>query len=131
MIWFLLGLHLAVCGALALVGGRLGRRVFGVAAVPPAVTTVWAIGRLGGDAPVTAELAWVRGLDLSFTFAVGPLAALMTVIVSGIGVAVFVYSIGYFSPGAPGLGRFATTLLAFSTAMVGLVWSIAGMSNTT
>ena len=123
MIWFLLGLHLAVCGALALVGGRLGRRVFGVAAVPPAVTTVWAIGRLGGDAPVTAELAWVRGLDLSFTFAVGPLAALMTVIVSGIGVAVFVYSIGYFSPGAPGLGRFATTLLAFSTAMVGLVWS--------
>ncbi len=123
MIWFLLGLHLAVCGALALVGDRLGRRVFVVAALPPAVTTLWAIGRLGAADPVTAELAWVRGLDLSFTFAVGPLATLMTVIVSGIGVAVFVYSIGYFSPGAPGLGRFATTLLAFSTAMVGLVWS--------
>ncbi len=123
MIWFLLGLHLAVCGALALGGERLGRRVFIVAALPPAVTTLWAVGRLGADDPVTADLAWVRGLDLSFTFAVGPLAALMTVIVSGIGVAVFVYSIGYFSPGAAGLGRFATTLLAFSTAMVGLVWS--------
>ena len=123
MIWFLLGLHLVVCGALAFVGERLGRRVFVVAAIPPAVTTLWALGRLGADRPVSADLPWVPGLDLSFTFAVGPLAALMTVVVSGIGVAVFVYSIGYFSPSTPGLGRFATTLLAFSTAMVGLVWS--------
>ena len=77
-----------------------------------------------GDArPSSADLTWVAGLDLSLSFSVGPLAALMTVVVSGIGVAVFVYSFGYFSPDAPGLGRFATTLLAFSTAMVGLVWS--------
>ena len=123
MIWFLLGLHLAVCAALAFMGERLGKRVFVVAAVPPAITALWAFGRLGADEPVTADLPWVPGLDLSFTFAVGPVAALMTVIVSGIGVAVFVYSIGYFGPTATNLGRFATTLLAFSTAMVGLVWS--------
>ena len=123
MIWVLLGLHLAVCVVLAAVGDRLGRRAFVLAAVPPAVTTLWALGRLGSDRPATADLTWVEGLDLSFSFSVGPLAALMTLIVSGVGVVVFVYSIGYFSAGAAGLGRFATTLLAFSTAMVGLVWS--------
>ena len=35
----------------------------------------------------------------------------------------FVYSTGYFSVGAAGLGRFAATLLAFGLAMVGLVWA--------
>ncbi len=123
VIWLLLAAHVAVCGLLGLSGDRLGRRIFWLAAVPPAVTTAWALARLGETVPDTAELDWVRGLDLGFSFSVGPLGALMTVVVSGIGVAVFVYSYGYFSPGTPGLGRFATTLLAFSTAMVGLVWS--------
>ncbi len=123
MIAFLLGAHVVMCVALGLAGERLGRRVFWLAAIPPAITTVWAITRLGDAQPTTADLTWVAGLDLSLSFSVGPLAALMTVVVSGVGVAVFVYSFGYFSPDAPGLGRFATTLLAFSTAMVGLVWS--------
>ncbi len=123
MIWFLLGAHTLVCGAIGVLGDRPGRRVFALAAAPSVLTTAWAIGRLGADTPATAELRWVDGLDLSLTFSVGPLAALMTVIVSGIGVAVFVYSVGYFAGGAPGLGRFAATLLAFSAAMVGLVWA--------
>ncbi len=123
MIWLLLALHLVVCGLLTAIGDRLGRGVFAVAALPSVATTLWAIPRLGDETPAEASLAWVDGLDLSFTFSVGPLAALMTVIVSGIGVCVFAYSAGYFSAGTSGLGRFATTLLAFSTAMVGLVWA--------
>ncbi len=123
MIWALLCAHAVACIAIVALGDRAGRGVFGVAAVPAAITTVWAATLLGGDEAPTAQRQWVEGLDLSFTFAVGPLGALMTVIVSGIGFCVFVYSAGYFSAGTPGIARFGATLLAFSTAMVGLVWA--------
>ena len=68
-------------------------------------------------------MAWVDGLDLAMTFRVDAFVEIMTLIVSGIGVGVFVYAYGYFAPGDASTGRFATTLLAFSTAMLGLVWS--------
>ena len=47
MIAFLLGAHVVMCVALGLVGERLGRRVFWLAAIPPAITTVWAITPVG------------------------------------------------------------------------------------
>jgi multicomponent Na+:H+ antiporter subunit A len=72
---------------------------------------------------VVAEVGWVPELDLSLAFYVGPLAALMTVVVAGIGVCVFVYAIGYFAAGVTGMARFASTMLAFSASMLGLVWS--------
>ncbi|MDH5236300.1 MAG: proton-conducting transporter membrane subunit [Acidimicrobiia bacterium] len=123
MIWFLLLLYASIAVALAAFGHRLGRHAFTVAVVPAGATTAWSVLGLGGDEPVTADLVWVAGLDLSLTFSVGPLAALMSLIVAGIGVGVFVYSAGYFAADAPGLGRFAATLVAFSGAMVGLVWA--------
>ncbi|MYB23936.1 MAG: DUF4040 domain-containing protein [Acidimicrobiia bacterium] len=123
MILGLLLLHLAVCGLLAASGRRLGRRGLLVGAVPPAVTAIWSATRLGTSAPQTAEVTWVKGLDLGLTFRVDAFGDVMTLIVSGIGALVFVYAHGYFSPEAAGTGRFATTLLAFSTAMLGLVWS--------
>ncbi len=123
MIWALLAAHVSGCALLAAVGNRIGRSALWVAAIPPALTSAWALGRLGDDGEISADATWVAGLDLSLAFSVGPFAALMTLVVSGIGVAVFVYSAGYFSPDAPGLGRFATTLLAFSAAMLGLVWA--------
>ena len=123
MIFGLLALHLAVCALLVATGRRLGRHSLLVAAVPGAATTVWAAARLGADLPATADLGWVKGLDLAMTFRVDDFVGVMTLIVSGIGVAVFVYAHGYFAPGAAATGRFATTLLGFSTAMLGLVWS--------
>jgi len=119
----LLALHLAACVLLAFTGRRLGRHSLLVGAVPPAATTVWCATRLGADLPATADLTWVKGLDLAMTFRVDAFVDVMTLIVSGIGVLVFVYAHGYFAPDAAGTGRFATTLLAFSTAMLGLVWS--------
>ncbi len=123
MIWALLGAHAAIFAAAAGVGDRWGRSVLALAALPPAATTAWALLRVGDPGTATSQLRWVPGLDLELAFAVGPLAALLTLVVSGIGVLVFVYSAGYFSAGASGLGRFAATLLAFSAAMVGLVWA--------
>ena len=123
MIFGLLVLHIAGCVVLAAASRRLGRNGLLVAAVPPAATAVWACARLGDHQPESAELAWVPGLDLAMTFRVDAFADIMTLIVSGIGFGVFVYAYGYFAPGAAGIGRFAATLLAFSTSMLGLVWA--------
>ena len=123
MIWFLLGLHIAAAAGLARFGSGLGRRSFAVAAVPPAVTTIWALTRLSADEPATASIIWVEDLDLEFTFLVGDLALLLTLLVSGIGTLVFIYGAGYFSSTSSALGRFTTTLLSFATAMLGLVWA--------
>ncbi|MFN3218264.1 MAG: hydrogen gas-evolving membrane-bound hydrogenase subunit E [Acidimicrobiales bacterium] len=123
MIWALLGAHLLGCIVIALAGARLGRLSFLVAAVPTSATAVWGATRLGADDVATAEYDWVSGLDLAIGFQVDQVAAVMTLLVSGIGALVFIYAAGYFGPDAKGLGRFAATLLAFSTAMLGLVWA--------
>ena len=123
VIWALMTLHLVGCLVVAAAGDRWGRAVLLVASLPAVASTAWAVGRLGDAGRETAELSWVEGLDLSLAFSVGPLAALLTVVVSGIGVCVFVYSAGYFDRGTPGLGRFAATLSAFGTSMLGLVWA--------
>ncbi len=123
MIWFLLALHVAFVVALSVFGARLGRRSLWLAAVPMAVTAVWSATRLGANDVVTAGFQWVPGLDVAVEFRVDAMGALLSLLVSGIGALVCVYAVGYFSSGAGGLGRFAATLLAFSMAMVGLVWS--------
>ena len=123
MIWGLLALHVVGMVAVFVAADRRGPGGLVVGAIPPAVTAVWAATVLGADPPPAASVTWVAGLDLSFTFQVDDLAALMTLMVSGVGALVFVYASGYFSSDAIGLGRFGATLLAFSTAMVGLVWS--------
>ena len=105
------------------VAGRLGRRVLWIAAVPMALTALWSITRLGATDIVTWGFDWVPGLDLSLEFRVNALGALLSVLVSGIGALVCVYAVGYFSPTAAAMGRFAATLLSFSGAMVGIVWA--------
>ncbi len=123
MIGLLLALHLATCGLLAATGRELGRHGLLVAALPPSITTAWALTRIGADEPATATLGWVPGLDLELAFRVDGLALVMTLLVSGIGALVFLYAWGYFGSSAVGVGPFATALIAFSTAMLGLVWS--------
>ena len=123
MIWGLLALHVVGMVAVFVAADRWGPGGLAIGAVPPAATAVWAATVLGADPAPAASVTWVAGLDLSFTFQVDGLAALMTLMVSGVGALVFVYASGYFSSDAVGLGRFGATLLAFSTAMVGLVWS--------
>ncbi len=123
MIWFLLLLHAVVVVALSFVGRRLGRRSLWVAAMPMAITALWSATRLGSTDVVVAGFEWVPGLDVAVEFRVDALAAVLSVLVSGIGALVCVYAYGYFAPGAASMGRFAATLLAFSAAMVGLVWA--------
>ena len=123
MLWWSLLLHALGVVVAALVGWRRGiRQGLAVAAGPPLVTAVWAIGRLVSQAePETTELVWVGGLDLVLRFRTDTVALLMTVLVSGIGVLVFGYAVAYFAPDAAGRARFPATLLGFSASMLGLV----------
>jgi len=123
LIWFLLLLHVAVCLVIPVLGRRLGRNVLFVAALPMAVTAIWSAILLGSSEVVTASFEWVPGLDLAAEFRVDAVGALLSTLVSGIGALVCVYAAGYFAPTAAGMGKFAATLLAFSTAMVGIVWA--------
>ena len=138
MIWALLAFHAVVVVLLVPAGNRLGSRAFYVAGLPSLVTTSWALWILAessGQRQPVARGSWVGGLDLDMVFRIQPVAAVMTLIVAGIGVAVFVYAAGYFGPisGGPpghdggardkGIGRFSATLVAFSAAMLGLVWA--------
>jgi multicomponent Na+:H+ antiporter subunit A len=123
LIWLLLALHAIAVVAIAFMGRPLGRASLWLAAVPMAVTAVWSATRLGSSGVITAGFQWVPGLDIAIEFRVDAMGSLLSVLVSGIGALVCVYAYGYFSPSAMSIGRFAATLLAFSTAMVGLVWS--------
>ncbi|MFT7647474.1 MAG: multicomponent Na+:H+ antiporter subunit A [Candidatus Poriferisodalaceae bacterium] len=120
----LLGAHLLGVLLAGLAGRASMHRGLMVASVAPTVTAIWATAQLvGGTEPAVVELVWVEALDLAVRFRFDSLALLMTLLVSGIGALVFVYSTGYFSPTAPGGSRFAASLLAFSTSMLGLVWA--------
>lgn len=119
-----LALHAAGIAA-AVAAGRISMRSgLAAAAVAPAFTAIWAASRLiGSETPEVSELTWVGALGLSFRLRTDTLALMMVLLVSGIGALVFIYARGYFSPGAAGGTRFPATLLAFSTAMLGLVLS--------
>ena len=118
-----LAAHLVVIVASLLWGRRLGRAVLLVGALAPLSALVWAIsaspGILGG-APVGASLTWIESLGLGLDLRVDGFALLMVLIVSAVGVLVFVYAARYFIPRTD-LGGFTATLVAFAGAMLGLV----------
>ncbi|HWL43112.1 MAG TPA: hydrogen gas-evolving membrane-bound hydrogenase subunit E [Ilumatobacter sp.] len=118
-------LHALTGTVLVASGPRLGRR-WGAAlgALAPLVTLIWLLTQLPGvlDGDVIDErTSWVDGLALTVDLRLDGFAALMVLLVSGIGVLVFWYSAGYFSDHTRDLGRLFGLLTWFSGAMVGLV----------
>ena len=127
----LLLLHLLIGVSILLTGDRLGRRAFAVAAITPLATVVWAALQWGavvgdgtdGGSPRLESVGWVSGLDLNLDLRFDAFALVMTLLVSGIGVLVFVYAYGYFSHIAPGQARLAGLMTLFAGAMLGVVWT--------
>lgn len=81
----LLLLHLCFGVALLCVGRSGDRRLFAVAAIPPAVTLVWALVSAGGildGSAVTESIPWVRGLDLSLDVRVDAFSLVMVLLVA-------------------------------------------------
>ncbi|WP_116115290.1 Na+/H+ antiporter subunit A [Austwickia chelonae] len=116
--------HLGLALFAPLLVSRIGARAFWALALPPALTVGWAVlsyADVHSHSPPTERYTWVPELGLELLFRLDPLAWLMTLVVTGIGVLVLIYCAAYFDDEEPGLGRFAGCLLAFAGAMLGLV----------
>ncbi|WP_157265650.1 hydrogen gas-evolving membrane-bound hydrogenase subunit E [Azohydromonas aeria] len=70
--------------------------------------------------PLAGALAWVPALGVSFAWRIDGLSALMQLMVTGIGTAVFVYAGGYMA-GHPAQRRLYVLLTLFMLAMIGCV----------
>src|SRR3954451_21830787 len=120
----LLAVVAAVGVGLVAIGAPLGRRAFLVAAAPLALVGVWVTTQLGGvvdGRPPTAYANRGDGLGLTIDLRLDGAAAIMTLVVTVVGVAVLFYATRYFSGDAPDLGRLAGLLVLFAGAMVGPV----------
>jgi multicomponent Na+:H+ antiporter subunit A len=126
LILAVLAAHALGVVAVAALAGRLGRRVYLLAAVPPAAAVVAAAAvapAVLAGRPVVETYPWAASLGLEVALRLDAFALLMVALVSGIGVLVFVYATAYFAGYARRHATFAATLLGFSGAMLGLVLS--------
>ena len=126
MLLAVLLLHLVLGIMLFGVGQRLGARSFLVAAVAPAFTLV-ALGvrardLVRGDA-ITGSFDWVPQLGLTIDLRLDAVGLVLALIVSGVGLLVCLYAVGYFSHPGPAIGRLAGLLTLFAGAMLGIAAS--------
>ncbi|PSQ73213.1 MAG: NADH-quinone oxidoreductase subunit L, partial [Bacteroidetes bacterium QH_9_64_21] len=80
----------------------------GTAAVTiPFVLTVYLFVTFGGDPIIADYFTWMAtgDLDLSFAYRVDQLSLIMTLVVTGVGGVIHLYSVGYMH-GDPGYWRF-------------------------
>ena len=75
----------------------------------------------GGHA--VSELNWIPSLGIAFTSYIDGLSLLFTLLITGIGALVVVYSVFYMDSKKEDLGSFYVYLLIFMTAMLGVVQS--------
>ena len=126
MLLTILIFHFLLGGAVVAIGDRLGRRGFLFAALAPAVTMAWLATKLGsvrdGNA-IQQRIEWIPQLDLAIDLRLDAMSAVMVGLVSGIGIFVCIYALGYFSHPKPGTARLAGLLTMFAGAMLGVVLS--------
>ncbi len=101
----------------------LGGLALAAVAVPFGVTVLLFLGMLGGaEAEVVRYFTWMSAGDLrvDFAYRIDELSLLMTMIVTGVGALIHLYSIGYMH-GDSGYWRFFAYLNLFIFAMLNLV----------
>ena len=117
-------LSFAAFGTLILITGpRLGRAAWVVGALAPLATLVWLgihAGSIGAQIALTQQVSWVTSLGLIFDLRVDAFAALMILLVAGIGVLIFAYSWSYFGA-SPQIRKVAGFLTLFAGSMFGIV----------
>ena len=98
--------------------GTIGTAVVAI----PFVLTVYLFVTFGGEPVVADYFTWMAAgdLDLSFAYRVDQLSLLMTLVVTGVGGLIHVYSIGYMH-GDEGYWRYYAYLNLFIFAMLNLV----------
>jgi multicomponent Na+:H+ antiporter subunit A len=112
---------------------RLGRSAFFVLAAAPAAGFAWLLLQLpavlaadqealaGPRAPPSVVIPWIPTLQLELAFRLDALAAVLCILILGVGALVLFYCARYFKNDDPDVGAFGAQLLAFAASMVGLV----------
>ncbi len=101
--------------------GLIGPLATLMVAIPFAITA-YLFATFGGEPIVSTFYTWMAAgeLDLSFAYRIDELSLIMTLIVTGVGGVIHLYSIGYMH-GDPGYWRFFAYLNLFIFAMLNLV----------
>ncbi|NKY27288.1 Na+/H+ antiporter subunit A [Nocardia gamkensis] len=99
----------------------LGRNAFYLLAAVPLGSSAWVIANW--SEPQRVRLTWAPSIGLNIDLRFDTLAAILCLLVLGIGALVLVYCARYFENDEPRLGVFAAELVAFAGAMFGLVTS--------
>ncbi|MEU3331385.1 Na+/H+ antiporter subunit A [Glutamicibacter creatinolyticus] len=110
------------------------RNGFYIVAVVPAMGFIWLLTRfpqvLASDpslanglpnAPPSIQIPWIPGFLVNLDFRLDTLAAVLLLLILGVGALVLVYCARYFKNDDMGVGPFAAKLVAFAGAMTGLV----------
>ena len=146
VIWLVIALPLAGFVTLLFFGKRIGEPNAGYLATATVVASfllavVASLDFVQGGAEETRSFAfdWIPALGVEVSFLWDPLAAMMTLVVTGVGALIHLYSIGYMH-GDHQFGRFFTYLNLFITSMLILVladnfavlfigWELVGLSS--
>ena len=99
----------------------LGRNGFLVLALVPFASLGWVIAHWGTE--VRTPITWAPGLSMNIDMRFDSLAAIMSVLVLGVGTLVLIYCSRYFDDDEPRLPMFAAEMVAFAGVMFGLVTS--------
>ena len=120
--------HAAATALAPLLVARWGRAAFYPLSLVPLGSLIWVVQNWPGESRVpTVNIPWVPELSMDIALRFDSLAAIMSVLVLGIGALVLFYCAGYFhhhdGHTEKRLPSFAAELVAFSGAMFGLVVS--------
>jgi len=126
----------AVSAVAPLLFRRFGRASFYLLGAVPAAAFVWLLvvfpsstsadqAALAGEpnAPPGLAVEWIPGLQLELAFRMDALAAILSLLILGVGALVLFYCARYFKNEDANIGPFGAQLLAFAGAMFGLVVS--------
>lgn len=102
----------------------LGGRGFYVLALAPAYGFIWVCTHWPGSGPPHVEtITWVTALKMDIVLRMDDLAAVMCLLVLGVGALVLCYCAEYFTDVRRRVAGFAAEMVAFAAAMFGLVLS--------
>ncbi|MEE2031024.1 Na+/H+ antiporter subunit A [Rhodococcus chondri] len=99
----------------------MGRNAFLPLSLVPLASLGWVVANWGTEQRL--QIAWASVLSMDIDMRFDSLAAVMSVLVLGIGALILLYCARYFEDDEPRLGIFAAEMVAFSGAMFGLVTS--------
>ncbi|MCZ7529900.1 MAG: proton-conducting transporter membrane subunit [Acidimicrobiia bacterium] len=120
----LIALHFVVALSAPFAARAFGRRVLLLGAAVSGVTFAWLLLRTGdvlNGEVLSEQLVWVGDIGLKLSVRLDGFGLMMALLVSGIGVLVFLYATAYMPREKN--GRFCGYLIAFAGSMLGLVLS--------